>query len=854
MKSPIIPVALLGLLAVPAHAGLLARYTFDNSADLLEDSSGNGNTATAMGTTIDPVTTYPSDTIGTASTTVFNNAGNTTTSLGIPNSTVASAATTYSVAGWIKTTDTNGYFFGQRNANTFDRLIITPASFNGVVYNGTAWASGTKTWANRQADFLDGQWHHFACTVDGTSVTIYRDGVVYDTMTLAAVGSGLKPMSATNRQRFGMDGDGNSTSELEGRYDDLRVYNHTLTAGEVGAIFNGSDSDVDGLPDGWELGFPAVTSLTDLDGTLTGPGPGAGTGDFDGDGLSDLAEYNTETDPTDVDTDNDNISDGNELAGKNASGVVHGFGSTNPKQSDSDSDTIRDDYELEAKNAAGVAHSFGPTNPNSEDSDNDGMGDLYELTNNLNGGLNPNSDDSAGNLDGDASNWTNLDEYLGNNTNGVQTRADTLDTDGDGLQDIVENNSGTWTDATATGSNPTDQDTDNDGLNDNLETPDLTYTAGATPTNSNPNIADTDADGLPDSNEVTANTNPADPDTDADTYNDIVELLNDSVPTMGSSIPASTVILAGTDFEGILPWLNTGGGVSADASSPLLPGAANNGLPNNNSNGTGALLSFAKPAAVAYYSIDVRYTGTLNGQGFNVTTGNDLNAQTGPYNQCALRFQTNGSFGYSNGTTFTAAAPAGTHLPDRTYTVQFVHDIPNNTYSIAVYDRSDNDNVIFEIIDAPTRNTTPAATLYFGSGVQQDSTNAFVLRMDNLVVSTEAIPLGSAPTNDFAAWTDANGAAGQSATDDHDSDGVDNGVEYFMGQTGSGFTAMPTLDSSNKISWPKNPDYLGTFAVQTSLDLVNWPTVTHTVNGNLIEYTLPSGQGKVFVRLAVDPQ
>ena len=874
MKSHILPTAaLLGLLSVPAHADLLAQYTFDNADARLEDTSGNGNTAVAGGGTIDPLTTYLSDTVGGDSTTVFSNAGNTTTSLALPNSVVPAAATAYSIVGWLKTTDINGYFFGQRdNDATQDRLIITPASSNGVIYNGSAWTgltgtgtgTGTKTWANRQADFLDGQWHHFACVVNGTSVTIYRDGVVYETLTMAVAGSGLKPMASTYRQRFGMDGDANASSELEGSYDDLRIYNHALTAGEVGVIYDpDADNDTDGLPDAWELAFaPAVTSLDDLNGTLpAGSGPGSATGDFDGDGLSDLAEYNAETDPTNEDTDGDNISDGNELAGKDVGGTVHGYGPTNPKLTDSDSDTIRDDYELEGKDASGTAHTFGPTDPNSDDSDGDGMDDLYELTNNLvNGGLDPNTDDSGDNLDEDASGWTNLEEYEGTNTNGVQTRADKLDTDDDGLEDIVEDNSTFWTDDTATGTNPTIQDSDNDGLIDSLENPDLSFPGpGVTPTNSDPNVADTDTDGLLDSNEVNAGTDPAEADTDGDTFDDKVEILNGSDPTLDTSTPASTPVYGGTDFEGKLPWINTGtvtgGGVTADASEPLLPGSGSNGLLNNNSNGSGAMVSYANPAAIAYYSIDVRYTGTLNGQGFNVVSNNDVSVQTSPTTHCALRFQTNGSFGYSNGTVFNStAAPAGTHLPDKTYTVQFIHDIPNNLYTIRVYDRSASNALIFEIIDSPTRNTTPGDPLYFGAGVQQDSTNLFQLRLDNIWVSSEPIALGGGSSNDYTSWANANGATEQSATEDHDDDGVENGVEYFLGETGSSFTAMPVPDSTGKVSWPKNPDYQGTFAVQTSPDLAIWTTVTHTVNGDQIEYTLPSGQGKVFLRLAVDPQ
>jgi hypothetical protein len=50
--------------------------------------------------------------------------------------------------------------------------------------------------------------------------------------------------------------------------------------------------------------------------------------------------------------------------------------------------------------------------------------------------------------------------------------------------------------------------------------------------------------------------------------------------------------------------------------------------------------------------------------------------------------------------------------------------------------------------------------------------------------------------------------------------------------------------------------FSGTFVVQTSPDLGTWtnvtPQPTRNGNGNLV-YTLPPGQGKLFVRLVVTP-
>lgn len=121
------------------------------------------------------------------------------------------------------------------------------------------------------------------------------------------------------------------------------------------------------------------------------------------------------------------------------------------------------------------------------------------------------------------------------------------------------------------------------------------------------------------------------------------------------------------------------------------------------------------------------------------------------------------------------------------------------------------------------------------------------------IAGNGTLTVTSGPTAGFTSWANANGATGQTPEQDHDNDGVKNGIEYFMGQTGTGFTALPVPDSSGKVSWTKSPAYSGTFAVQTSPNLSAWTTRTHTVNGNQIEYTLPSGQGKLFVRLLVTP-
>lgn len=93
-----------------------------------------------------------------------------------------------------------------------------------------------------------------------------------------------------------------------------------------------------------------------------------------------------------------------------------------------------------------------------------------------------------------------------------------IDSDGDGLTDDVETNTGVFVDATDTGTDPNDPDTDDDGLDDGTEV-DTAMGSGCP----NPVIADSDADTLLDGAEVAAGTNPCNPDSDGDGLTDDID-------------------------------------------------------------------------------------------------------------------------------------------------------------------------------------------------------------------------------------------------------------------------------------------------------------------------------------------
>jgi len=135
------------------------------------------------------------------------------------------------------------------------------------------------------------------------------------------------------------------------------------------------------------------------------------------------------------------------------------------------------------------------TSTTSADTDGDGLGDLFEYES----GLDPLvASDPATDFDGDG--LTAAEEAA------AGTRENNIDTDGDGLNDGYEINAAT---------DPLSADSDGDGLSDGYEV----NTFGSSPL-----LIDTDADGLTDAEEDELGLNPNAADTDADGINDAMEV------------------------------------------------------------------------------------------------------------------------------------------------------------------------------------------------------------------------------------------------------------------------------------------------------------------------------------------
>jgi len=295
-----------------------------------------------------------------------------------------------------------------------------------------------------------------------------------------------------NVSNFNLDRDNDGLNDLRER--------------AIGTDVNNSDSDGDGLLDGFEYNYgfnPLVAgeesgdgdndSLTNLQEQTFSTNPLLS--DSDSDGLDDGQELAAGTNPLEVDSDGDGLNDGHELL----------VSLTNPLTADSDNDGLSDGREI---NELG-------TDPLKLDSDDDGMNDKVEIDLSLDP-----TDGSDALLDPDNDGLTNLEEF------NHGTMLHQADSDNDDLKDGEEIN--------VFNTNPLAKDTDLDGLMDKFET-DYSFD----PLMGGEGQQDPDNDNLTNIIEQRKRTNPLVADTDGDGVNDDV----DSSPLDPNSSFVSGVLL-----------------------------------------------------------------------------------------------------------------------------------------------------------------------------------------------------------------------------------------------------------------------------------------------------------------------
>lgn len=355
-----------------------------------------------------------------------------------------------------------------------------------------------------------------------------------------------------------------------------------------------SDTDEDGIPDGWEAEHRIYDEVSNR--YTINPLVDDSAGDPDEDGLTNRREYECGSDPTKADTDGDGLPDAFECRygldpqvpdegndDRDDDGLTlreeAQFG-TDPTSADTDGDSLRDPAEIRDRptsateySTAGhgvsdgwlVQYDLNATDPGVAflDPDDDGLSNQKEFKTSrqrFNPGrqavredytswLDPSTNDTDG--DGMGDGWEvqyDLDPLDPSDADG--------DFDGDGLANRAE---------FAADANPRQRDTDGDGLSDPAEVEEgwtVTVDGGEEQVSSDPGKADSDEDFLPDPAErqgvgTVGGTrtefcpdgpcplDPLSPDTDLDGLSDSFEVSYDVEPRLDPTLPD-------TDGDGLL--------------------------------------------------------------------------------------------------------------------------------------------------------------------------------------------------------------------------------------------------------------------------------------------------------------
>ena len=126
----------------------------------------------------------------------------------------------YTIEWWMKPSKITSYCLG---------LGATDATFQIKTGAGGKMVLTNKSRSATSADgyVIEGQWHHYAVMVNGTTVTFYRDGLKVSTGSTA---TGIAEMPS-----FSI---GTSAADWNGSIDEFRIWNRALTLAELDAVCN----------------------------------------------------------------------------------------------------------------------------------------------------------------------------------------------------------------------------------------------------------------------------------------------------------------------------------------------------------------------------------------------------------------------------------------------------------------------------------------------------------------------------------------------------------------------------------------------------------------------------------------
>ncbi|KRE92085.1 hypothetical protein ASG89_34090 [Paenibacillus sp. Soil766] len=153
----------------------------------------------------------------------------------LPSSVVSSAATA-TVTAWVNldtvSTWSRIFDFGT-GGNTY--MFLTPKGSTSKIRFAIKLNGSSEQIINGTAALPTGGWHHVAVTLNGSTGTLYVDGQIVGSnsgMTIKPSDLGVTTQNWIGRSQF-------PDPYLDGRVDDFRIYDRSLSTAEVLGVMNG---------------------------------------------------------------------------------------------------------------------------------------------------------------------------------------------------------------------------------------------------------------------------------------------------------------------------------------------------------------------------------------------------------------------------------------------------------------------------------------------------------------------------------------------------------------------------------------------------------------------------------------
>jgi len=255
----------MGAVVGNADASLVSHWKLDEtSGQSALDSAGSSNgTLGASGgiDSADPAINQ-AGVFGTAYT--FTSTENDRVAVG--NFAPFSALSTGSIAGWFKTTTTaRGTLLKFGETSSDDRLIIEVMN-NGRLNFVIREASTNLTNLQTTAAYNNGQWNHFALVQGGAGTTLYVNGAQVTGLDLAVntnSSAWFNSVSSPTSMALGWETRPNGTIAYAGSLDDIAIFDHALSAGELNNVISQGAEN-------YAVPEPASLALLGLGGVLVG--------------------------------------------------------------------------------------------------------------------------------------------------------------------------------------------------------------------------------------------------------------------------------------------------------------------------------------------------------------------------------------------------------------------------------------------------------------------------------------------------------------------------------------------------------------------------------------------------------